>query len=281
MAAVKIDFHVHLTPPDISANWEKYAEKEPYFDMISRGKVNKFAQAEDVIYMLENDGFDRAVVFGFAFCDIGLCRYVNDYVIEKVRLYPDKLTGFAVVPPGDRETETEIKRCHDAGLKGVGELFPAGQGIDLEDKKQTQSITKTCMERNIPLLLHANETVGHQYPGKTGVPLHQIEAFVNNNQGLKIVLAHWGGGICFYETMKEIQKKFRDVYYDTAITPYLYDERIYRAAKALGLCEKILFGSDFPIIPPSKYLNGIEKSGLSCEEKALLFGGNAANLLGI
>jgi len=282
---MKIDFHVHVTPPDIIANWEKYAEKEPYFSLLSRGKVNKFASAEDVVSMLEKEGFDRAVVFGFGFGDSGLCRYVNDYVIESVKKHP-ALTGFAVVSPRSPSgAAAEIERCHDAGLKGVGELFPLSAaefpsaGIDLEDKKQTQAVICVCKERGIPLLLHANEPVGHSYPGKSDVSFKRIEAFVSDNPGVKIVLAHWGGGIFLYETMKEIKEAFRDVYYDTSASPFLYDERIYSAAKALGLCGKILFGSDFPVLQPSRYLAAIEKSGFNEEEKELLLGGNAGRLL--
>jgi predicted TIM-barrel fold metal-dependent hydrolase len=282
---MKIDFHVHVTPPEIIANWEKYAEREPCFSLISRSKVNKFAAAEDVTAMLEKDGFDKAVVFGFAFRDLGLCRYVNDYTAEKAKQFPEKLIGFAVVPPGGteygNETAKEIERCYNNGLKGIGELFPAGQGIDLVNEKETSALTGACKELGLPILLHTNETVGHDYPGKTDVQMRDIEKFILNNPELKIILAHWGGGILFYETMKEIKKSFRNVYYDTAITPYLFDERIYRAAKALGLCEKIIFGSDFPILPPSRYLKGLEISGLSEEEKSQILGKNAQKLLAL
>ena len=286
-----IDFHVHITPPDIIANWEKYAQKEPYFSLLyknasARKKRNRFAMAEDVVAALEQEAsiFDRAVVFGFAFRDAGLCRYVNDYVIESVGRYPKRLTGFCVVSPrGCRRGEgaKEIERCRGAGLRGVGELFPEGQGFDLENKKETAFVTGACKELCLPLLLHANEPVGHFYAGKTDVTLRQIETFVTNNPGLDIVLAHWGGGLLFYETMGEIREKFRNVYYDTAATPFLYDERIYRAAKALGLCEKILFGSDFPLLPHSRYLSALEQSGLSAGEKQLILGKNAKKLLGI
>jgi len=281
-----IDFHVHITPPDIIANWKKYAEKEPYFSLLSNSKHNKFATAQDIVAALEQKTsiFDRAVVFGFAFHDAGLCRYVNDYVIESVGQYPKRLTGFCVVSPrGSRRGEgaREIERCRSAGLKGVGELFPEGQGFDLEDKKETAFVTGACKELGIPLLLHANEPVGHFYAGKTDVTLWQIETFVTNNPGLDIVLAHWGGGIFLYEAMNELKEKFRNVYYDTAATPFLYDERIYRTAKALGLCEKILFGSDFPLLPHSRYLSALEKSGLLPVEKQHILGKNAKKLLKI
>jgi len=274
-----IDCHVHVTPPDIIRDWKKLALKEPYFSLLSHSKNNKFASVDDVVVMLETDGFDKAVVFGFAFCDLGLCRYVNDYVIESIKKFPDKLIGFAVVPPGGKEISKEIERCYNAGLKGVGELFPAGQGINLKDKNQTISITGICRELDIPLMLHVNEPVGHDYPGKTDVSLFQIETFVKNNPGLKIILAHWGGGIFLYESMKEIKESFVNVYYDVAVTPFLYNEKIYNAAKALGLCDKILFGSDFPLLPPSRYIEGLEKSELSDGEKRLIFGGNILELI--
>ena len=276
---MKIDSHVHITPPDIIANWQKYAEKEPYFSLLSNAKYNKFVSADEVCAMLEREGFDKAVVFGFAFRDMGLCSYVNNYVIESVKKLPDKLIGFAVVPPAGKEAAKEIERCYNAGLKGAGELFPAGQEIDLESKEATIDITGACTELGIPLLLHANESVGHDYAGKTNIPIQHIETFISNNPNLKIILAHWGGGIFLYEAMKEIKEKFKNVYYDTAVTPFLYDERIYNAAKALGLFEKILFGSDFPILPPSRYTEGLEKSALSEEEKIMILGKNAQKLL--
>jgi predicted TIM-barrel fold metal-dependent hydrolase len=226
----------------------------------------------------ETAAFDKAVVFGFAFRDAGLCRYVNDYVIEKVKEYPQKLTGFMVVPARG-EGAKEIERCSGSGLKGVGELFPAGQEIDLENERETADITGVCVEFGLPLLLHVNEPVGHYYPGKTDAGFRQLETFITNNPELKIVLAHWGGGLFLYETMSEIREKFRNVYYDTAAMPFLYDERIYRAAKALGLCGKILFGSDFPLLPHSRYFAALDKSGLSAEEKQLVLGGNARRLL--
>ncbi|MCL2210935.1 MAG: amidohydrolase [Treponema sp.] len=278
---MKIDSHVHVTPPDIIADWKKYAEKEPYFSLISNSKVNKFATAEDVATVLDKDNFDKAVVFGFGFNDIGLCRYVNDYVIEKVKQFPEKLIGFAVAPPNCKETRAEIERCCGAGLKGVGELFPQGQGIDLVNENNVSSIAGTCKELDIPLLLHVNESVGHYYPGKTNVPLQNIEKFVLNNPGLKIILAHFGGGIFIYETMKEIKAGFRNVYYDTAVAPYLFDARIYDVVKALNICDRILFGSDFPILPPSRYFKSINASSLNGEEKDMILGLNTGKLLGI
>jgi predicted TIM-barrel fold metal-dependent hydrolase len=274
----KVDFHVHVTPPEISTHWQKYAEREAYFSLLSSSKLNKYASAEDIVSALGESGFDRAVIFGFAFKDQGLCRYVNDYVIEKVRQFP-KLTGFMSISPNEKGMEKEIDRCFAEGLRGIGELYPDGQGFEIDDEKETRAFSGCCIERKLPLILHVNEPVGHDYIGKNNIPLRKIERFINNSQSLNVVLAHWGGGLLFYETMPEIKEKFRNVYYDTAVTPFLYDARIYRVAKALGLEKKILFGSDFPLLPQSRYLSTLDESGLSSEEKRLILGGNACGLL--
>jgi len=276
---MKIDFHVHATPPEIAENPQKYAKKEKYFSLLSKNPHNKYAGAEDIIAALNESGFDRAVIFGFAFKDQGLCSLVNDYVIEKVRQYPEKLTGFISVSPNAKGAVKEIERCYAAGLRGIGELYPDGQGFNIDNEKGNRAAVGTCIELNIPLILHVNEPVGHDYIGKNKIPLEKIEKFVINSQNLKIILAHFGGGIFIYETMKEIKEKFKNVYYDTAAAPFLYDSRIYGAVKALGLCEKILFGSDFPLLPPSRYMPALEKSALSPEEKQLILGANAEKLL--
>jgi predicted TIM-barrel fold metal-dependent hydrolase len=278
---VRIDFHAHITPPEIIANIEKIARKEKYFSLLSKSPNNKFAAAEDVVLSLKAESFDRAVIFGFAFKDLGLCALVNDYVIEKTKQFPDRLIGFMSVSPNARGMEKEIERCFNAGLKGIGEIFPNGQGVNIDNEKETRALTNACIERDIPLMLHVNEPVGHYYTGKNNIPLQKIERFIHNSQGLKVILAHWGGGLFFYETMPELRKKFRNVYYDTAATPFLYDERIYRAAQALGICEKILFGSDFPLLPQSRYLDALEKSGLTPQEKLQILGTNARKLLNL
>ena len=273
----KIDFHVHVTPPDISKNWQKYALKEPYFELLSKSPNNKFSSAEEVISALDDAHFNKAVIFGFAFKDPGLCNYVNDYVIEKIKKFPDRLIGFISVSPNSNECTAEIERCHDAGLKGIGELFPEGQNFNIDDKPKLQSLTEICKERNLPVILHINEPIGHLYAGKTKTDLRQIEQFIENNQGLKIILAHFGGGLFIYESMPEVKEKCRNVYYDTAAAPFLYDSNIYNAAIALGLSKKILFGSDFPLMQINKYMSDMEDIPEQVRDDIL--GGNAEKLL--
>jgi predicted TIM-barrel fold metal-dependent hydrolase len=158
-------------------------------------------------------------------------------------------------------------------------LYPAGQGFRIEEAEDTSAFVHACRERDLPVLVHANEPVGHYYTGKTNTTLRQLESFIENSLGLTIILAHWGGGLLFYEMMPEMRKKCRDVYYDTAASIYLYDSRIFKIACAMGIQEKLLFGSDFPLLSPGRYMAAIEKSGIPEQDRELLLGANAERLL--
>ncbi|WP_207643274.1 amidohydrolase family protein [Cellulosilyticum ruminicola] len=67
---------------------------------------------------------------------------MNDYVIEQVQKYPDELVGFIAVVPNHPKVTDEIERCVKSGLKGIGELFPAGQKFDISSLKDTSAMQK-------------------------------------------------------------------------------------------------------------------------------------------
>jgi predicted TIM-barrel fold metal-dependent hydrolase len=80
--------------------------------------------------------------------------------------------------------------------------------------------------------------------------------------------------------MKDLRALCANVYYYCAASPFLYDKRIYHSACALGLQHKILFGSDYLLLPIARYLKEIDASGITTNDKALLLVGNAAQLFG-
>jgi len=278
---MKIDVHVHVTPPDIIRDYKKISEKEPYFEMLSNSPHNKFAATEEVINEMDACGFDKSVIFGFGFKDIGLCRYANDYVAESVRRFPDRLIGFLVAPPSDKEAEREVYRSFENGLRGAGELFTHSQKFDVTDNGSISSFMGACKELSLPVMLHTNEPIGHYYLGKVNLPLSHIETFIKNNPGLKVILAHFGGGILFYELMKSVRRAFKDVYYDTAAMPFLYQNEVYKAIEEIGIADKLLFGSDFPLLSPNRYDKGLGESKISSKTKEMILGGNAAKLFNL
>ena len=128
-------------------------------------------------------------------------------------------------------------------------------------------------------MIHTNEPIGHSYPGKTPNTLAQIYQLIQTFPQNKIVLAHWGGGLFFFSLLKkEVKQRLKHVYFDTAASPYLYDADVYRLAIQLVGVEKILFGSDFPLLPPERYFNEMQAAGLTEKEMQQICGDNAARL---
>jgi predicted TIM-barrel fold metal-dependent hydrolase len=139
-----------------------------------------------------------------------------------------------------------------------------------------------CAGFNVPVLFHTNEPVGHVYPGKTPVQLREIYDLLKHYPSNKIVLAHWGGGLFFYSLMKkEVRDVLKNVWFDTAASPFLYDPQIYRMAGEIAGLDKILLGTDYPLISPKRYFEEMETAGLSEESTRRICGENAANLLSI
>ena len=223
---------------------------------------------------------DKSVIFGFPWKNDGLFKRHNDYISEVVSRYPDRFIGLGCFDPFSDGVAEETHRClKEGGLSGIGELAFYQSGIADDALVRLKPVMEICSALNFPVLIHTNEPVGHQYPGKTPNTLTQIYQLIDTYPQNKIVLAHWGGGLFFFSLLKkEVKQRLKRVLFDTAASPYLYDANVYRLAIELVGAEKILFGSDFPLLPPARYFEEMKTVGLSDEEMKQICGANAAKL---
>lgn len=275
-----IDFHTHIFPDEMIEKRENFFHNEPAFKLLYDSPKSKMVNAEDLIRAMDEDRVDKSVVFGFPWISSDFYRKNNDCVAEAAQRYPDRLIGMGCFDLNGKGVEEETQRCLDAGLKGIGELAFYESGIDSEALKKMEPVMSLCAEKKFPVLIHTNEPVGHMYPGKTPVTLAQIYNLAAAYPDNRIVLAHWGGGIFFFNLLKkEARDILKNVYYDTAASPYLYEPSIYRMAIPLAGEDKVLFGSDYPLIKPARYYKDIEAAGISDESKACFLGKNAEKLL--
>ena len=134
---------------------------------------------------------------------------------------------------------------------GIGELFPTGQNFALGDYTTMKPLADACMEHNLVLSIHANEPVGHDYPGKTATGLLELQQFAEHFPELAIIYCHFGGGLAFYEMMPEMQKILQNVRYDTAAAKYLYTKQIYPAFKSMQRIDKLLSAATTPSHAPA------------------------------
>ena len=274
-----IDFHTHITAPEIIDRRDEYLVRDAWFRDLYANPKARLSSAEDLLAAMDRDSVEQAVVFGFGWRDMEMCRRDNDYVIESVARYPDRLIGFAIVNPQcGSEAVREIERCAAAGLVGIGELMPDGQGYRLDDQKIMAPIVEVAMEHDMVLLTHSSEPVGHLYPGKGTVTPDEIIRFARLFPDAKLVCAHWGGGTIFYELMPEVSRIMCNVYYDTAASLFLYQDDIFTLA-ARWAPGKVLFATDFPLIGPGTFIRRLEAARMPTATRRRMLGGNAWRIL--
>jgi predicted TIM-barrel fold metal-dependent hydrolase len=277
-----IDAHTHVFPPEIIERRDVFSKRDASFAFIYENPKARMVTCEELVAEMDEAGVDMAIVCGFPWKSIDMCRHHNTYMIEAVKTFPDRLIGLATINPvAGNVSDRELERCFDEGLKGVGEISADAQGFRLDGDATTGRIVSAVQERGLFLLLHVNEDVGHFYPGKTPTTPAAVYSYLEKFQDVTTILAHWGGGLFFYELMPEIAKVTSNVYYDTAASPFLYNPKIYKVALNIVGAGRILFATDFPLLRMRRHLDEIEKAGLSDREKAAVLGNNAKGMLGI
>jgi predicted TIM-barrel fold metal-dependent hydrolase len=277
-----IDFHTHVFSPRIKNNRSKYIDNDPSFAMIYSQPEAKMVTADELIDSMDKDGVDISVIVNYGWTTHEFCVETNDYILESIARYPDRLIGFCSVQPIAYDAAIdEIERCVKGGVKGVGEMRPDIQLLDLLDEDVMKPFTEVIARHKLILLTHASEPVGHDYPGKGSITPDMLYPFITSYPDLTIVCAHWGGGLPFYALMPEVQKAMANVFFDTAASPFLYSPQIYHQVIGLVGADKILFGSDYPLMPQSRLLKEIDALELPEDSKNLILSGNARRLLGI
>jgi predicted TIM-barrel fold metal-dependent hydrolase len=277
-----IDFHAHIFPESICAQRQSCCLAEPAFDLLYGPPSARLVGPSELLAAMDAGRVDRAVVFGFPWQSSELYRRHNDFVMEAVREFPGRLIGFGCFDPLAAGAVEEAERCLDGGLTGIGELAFYRSGVDDAALNALEPVMEICRSRRRPVLLHTNEPVGHAYPGKTPNTLAQLYRLVERFRDNTLVLAHWGGGLFFYHLLKrDVKQRLRNVYFDTAASPYLYDPAVYAIAVQTIGAEKILFGSDYPLLPPERYFREMEAAGVSTRDRDMICGRNAAGLFGI
>lgn len=277
-----IDFHTHVFSPKVKKNRDEYAARDPCFAILYSQPKAKLATADELITSMDKEDIDISVITNIGWTTNDLCAETNDYIMESVARYPGRLIGFCTVQPNSRDSAiAEIERCAKGGIRGVGEMRPDVQAFDLREEAIIDPFIEVMLRHRLVLLTHVSEPVGHDYPGKGSITPDVLYPLITHYPDLTVVCAHWGGGLPFYALMPEAKEAMKNVFFDTAASPFLYSPQIYNHVIQLVGGDKILFGSDYPLMAPSRVLNQIKAQNLSEETENLILSGNARRLLGI
>ncbi len=276
-----IDFHTHVFPPWLRERREEFLRRDATFRALYTNDRAKLATCEELVEAMDGAGVDRAVLLGIGWTDQELARSANDYLLEAAQRFPDRLVPFCSVDPSwGGAAVQEVERCAAGGARGIGELHPDTQGFDVTSSRVMGPLMETAQRLGLLVLTHSSEPVGHQYAGKGQTSPDRLLSFIHSFPHNTIVCAHWGGGLPFYALMPEVAQALKNVYFDTAASPLLYDARVFRLGVEMAGQGKVLFATDYPLLGHGRVMRQVEAhlSGGPLED---VLWRNAARLLGI
>jgi uncharacterized protein len=283
-AITAIDVHTHADGPCGTEAYEDSAETRAY--MAKYFKTDYDAKPIGAIAQYYRERKIAAVIFTVdSEAATGKRRYSNEEVARLVAENDDILIPFASIDPakgllGAREARRLIK---DFGVKGF-KFHPSTQAFYPNDR-MAYPLYEAIAEHKLPALFHTGQTgVGSGMPGGGGIrlkysnPLYLDDVAVDFPD-MPIILAH--PSFPWQEEALSVCQHKPNVYIDlSGWSPKYFPPILVRYANTL-LKHKMLFGSDFPVITPDRWLADFEKIEIRPDVKPLILKDNAAKLLGL
>jgi predicted TIM-barrel fold metal-dependent hydrolase len=210
----------------------------------------------------------------------------NDYVASIVRAYPDQFIGFATVDPWKgKAAVAELERAvSELGLRGL-KLHPIQQAF-FPDDARFYPLYEKCQALRVPVLLHSGfAAAGAGMPGGAGLklkhsrPIPHIDDVAADFPDLTVIMAHPAWPWIDEQIAVALHKP--NVYIDlSGWAPRYIPEPLIREANG-RLREKVLFGSDFPYLPPDRWLKEFADLPLKEEVRGKILLENARRVLGL
>lgn len=280
---IAIDVHTHAEvscrcpADDFGSELDEAAEK--YFGFDKRPTI-----AETITYYRERQ--IGLVMFSVdAEFETGRRRIPNEEIAEAAADNRDMMMAFASIDPhkgkmGLREARRLIE---DYGVSGF-KFHPTVQGFCPNDR-MAYPLYELIEEYRLPAIFHSGHSgIGSGVRGGGGLrlkysnPIH-LDDVAADFPDMKIVIAHpswpWQDealSVCLHKP---------NVYIDlSGWSPKYFPPQLVHYANTL-LKDRMLFGSDFPLITPERWMRDFEQAGFRDEVKPLILKQNAINLLGL
>jgi len=281
-ALVAIDIHTHA---EVSTRMlPDEAEKEA---LEARGRYFRYAVKHPTIAQMAAYYRERRMGFVVFTVDhergMGIKRISNEEVAESAAEQADVAIPFASIDPargkmGIREARRLIK---DFGVKGF-KFHPIIQGFYPNDP-DVYPLYEVIAEAGLPALFHTGQTgIGAGMPGGGGLrlkyanPLY-LDDVAADFPDLPIIMAH--PAVPWQEEQLSVALHKPNAYIDlSGWSPKYFEAKLVQYANTL-LKNKVLFGSDNPVIQPERWLADFEKLPVKPEVRPLILKENAVRLL--
>jgi predicted TIM-barrel fold metal-dependent hydrolase len=283
-AVVAIDMHVHpQTEEFIAAMGPRAAQMAAYFGQPERTPISFAALADqyrerNMLAVLLNTTDETTS---------GRAGVPNDVIARAVREHPDVFIGFGVVEPQLGEVaRQEVKRCaEELGLKGIGELNPGRQAFYPNDER-FYPLWEEAARHKLVVQFHggmmgagAGTPGGMGYKLKYGRPIPYLDDIAADFPELRIVGAHpaWP----WQEEALAIARHKSNFYIDlSGWAPRYFPAQLVQYAGSI-LQDRVLFGSDWPVITVERWLSEFEQLPIKADVRPKIMLHNARALLGL
>lgn len=280
---VAIDMHTHA---EVSCRQEPDAFWVPYEEA-----ANKYFKTGKRPTIAETVAYYRELKIGLVMFtvdtefQIGNRRIANEEIAGAARDNPDILTAFASIDPhkgmlGAREARALIE---DGVVRGF-KFHPTCQGFFPNDR-MAYKLYEVIAEHKLPAIFHTGHSgIGTGMRGGGGLrlkysqPIHLDDVAVDFPD-MTIILAHpsWP----WTDEALSIALHKPNVYIDlSGWSPKYFPPQIVQYANT-QLRTKMLFGSDFPLIKPDRWIQDFKAAGFKPEVHDLILKQNAARVLNL
>ncbi|MFC9701249.1 amidohydrolase family protein [Streptomyces sp. NPDC056943] len=198
--------------------------------------------------------------------------------------HPDVLVPFGSVDPHRPDAVARARALVlDHGVRGF-KFHPSLQAFAPNERKH-YPLYEALQELGVPALFHTGQTgIGAGLPGGRGIKLRYSDPMLLDDvaadfPGLTIILAH--PSVPWQDEAISIATHKANVHIDlSGWSPKYFPPQLVRAAGSF-LRHKVLFGSDFPVVTPDRWLADFDALDIKPEVRPLILKDNAARLLNL
>lgn len=282
-ALVAIDTHVHIEVDDHGHGALPAAISEAsakYF----KAEVAKPTLAEVAAYYRERR--IAAVVFTVdAETRLGHAPISSAEIIAQASDEADILIPFGSVDPlqGERAVDRAHELVKEHGARGF-KLHPTVQGFDPSDDR-FRPLWSAFEELGVPVVVHTGQTgIGAGTPGAFGFKLRYsdpmlLDDVLAEHSGLTVIMAH--PSVPWADEQISVATHKTNTWIDlSGWSPKYFPPQLTRAANSY-LQDRVLFGSDYPLLSPDRWLKDFEGLELKDEVRPKILKNNAVRLLGL
>jgi uncharacterized protein len=209
----------------------------------------------------------------------------SEEIADQAAAHADVLIPFGSVDPhaGKAAVARARRLVEEHGVRGF-KFHPSLQAFEPNDPRH-YPLYEVLQELRVPALFHTGQTgIGAGLPGGRGIKLRYSAPMLLDDVAadfpeLTIVLAH--PSVPWQDEAISIATHKANVYIDlSGWSPKYFPPQLVRAANTL-LKHKVLFGSDFPVITPDRWLDDFAQLEIKDEVRPLILKDNAIRMLGL